>query len=329
MSVSIGLGLAQYPFASTREFWRWIELCEGGAVDSIWQTDRLVSSQPMLEPMSVMAALAGGTERLQFGMNVVVLPVRDPLVLAKQCATIDYLSEGRLLPAFGVGGDAIPEWRTTGRSPATRGARSDEMLEIMSRLWRGDEVTFAGEHFQYSGARISPLPIRQPLPLWIGGSSRAAIRRTATLGTGWLSGVASPERVAPVVAAIKVAATAAGREIDEDHYGAGFPFRFGSWDEPIVERSATAMARLPEVGDARQYLAVGDEHDILARIADYRAAGVSKFVMRPLAVDGADFVEQTRRLIETVIPVVHGERSATLAGQTEDQARGREPVNRG
>lgn len=314
MSVSIGLGLAQYPFASSREFWQWIELCEGGDVDSIWQTDRLVGTQPMLEPMSVMAALAGGTERLQFGMNVVVLPVRDPLVLAKQCATIDHLSNGRLLPAFGVGGDAIPEWRTTGRSPAARGARSDEMLEIMSRLWRGDEVTFAGEHFQYSGARIAPLPVRQPLPLWIGGSSRAAIRRTATLGTGWLSGVASPARVAPVVAAIKVAAAAAGRVIDEDHYGAGFPFRFGTWDEPIVERAAGAMARLPEIGDAREFLAVGDEADILARIDDYRAAGVSKFVMRPLAADSAEFIEQTRRLIETVIPMVHGGQLPAIAG---------------
>ena len=315
MSVSIGLGLAQYPFSSTREFWHWVELCEGGDVDSIWQTDRLVSAQPMLEPMSLMAALAGATKRLQFGMNVVVLPLRDPLVLAKQCATIDYLSDGRLLPAFGVGGDAIPEWRTTGRSPGTRGARSDEMLEVMTRLWRGEEVTFAGRHFQYEGARIAPLPVRQPLPLWIGGSSRAAIRRTATLGTGWLSGVASPERVAPVVVAIKAAAAEASRTIDEDHYGAGFPFRFGSWDEPVVERSASGMARLPEIGDPRSFLAVGDEHDILARIDDYRRAGVSKFVMRPLATDGDDFIEQTRRLIETVIPVVHGERVRTPAAR--------------
>lgn len=313
MSVSIGLGLAQYPFANTAEFWRWIEICEGGDVDSIWQTDRLVSSQPMLEPISLMAALAGGTERLQFGMNVVVLPVRDPLVLAKQCATIDYLSNGRLLPAFGVGSDAIPEWRATGRAPTARGSRSDEMLELMTRLWRGDEVTFIGKHFQYAGARIAPLPVRQPLPMWIGGSSRAAIRRTATLGTGWLSGVASPARVAPVVAAIKVAAAEAGRTIDDDHYGAGFPFRFGSWDEPIVERSATAMARLPEVGDARQLLAVGDEHDILARIDEFRRAGVSKFVMRPLATDGADMIAQTRRLIETVIPAVHSQREAPIA----------------
>jgi probable F420-dependent oxidoreductase len=305
VSESIGLGIAQFPFGSTRSFWRWIELCESGDVDSIWQSDRLVSAQPMLEPMSLMAALAGGTQRLQFGMNVVVLPLRDPLLLAKQCATIDFLSNGRLLPAFGVGGDEIPEWAASGRPAAHRGAISDEMIEIMTRLWAGEEVTYAGRHFQYQSARISPLPVRRPLPCWIGGSSPAAQRRTARLGTGWLSGIAAPARVAPVVAGIQAECAKAGRSIDPDHYGAGFPFRFGSWDEPIVERTAQTFGRFPDVGDARAYLAVGDERDILARIDDYRRAGISKFVLRPLATDEDDVMEQTRRLIETVIPVVH------------------------
>jgi len=77
--------------------------CSGG-IDSLWQTDRLVSRQPILECMAAMAALAGRTRRLRFGMNVVSLALRDPILLAKQCATIDVLSEGRLLPAFGVVG---------------------------------------------------------------------------------------------------------------------------------------------------------------------------------------------------------------------------------
>ena len=94
MSVSIGLGMAAFPFSSARAFWRWVQLCEDGGVDSLWQSDRLVSPEPFLEPMSVMAALAGATERLKFGMNVLVVPFRDPLVLAKQCATIDVLSDG-------------------------------------------------------------------------------------------------------------------------------------------------------------------------------------------------------------------------------------------
>ena len=111
MKVRIGLGTATHPFSDARAFWRWVDLCEGSEIDSLWQTDRLSSSQPFLEAMSTMAALAGATSRLKFGMNAVVVSQRDPLVLAKQCATIDYLSGGRLLPVFGVGGGEAPEWQ--------------------------------------------------------------------------------------------------------------------------------------------------------------------------------------------------------------------------
>jgi probable F420-dependent oxidoreductase len=306
MSEKVGIGIAGFPFETMAQFWQWVDICEAGDVDSIWVTDRLVSAQPMLEPMSVMAALAGRTERIQFGMNVVVLPARDPLVLAKECATIDFMSDGRLLPAFGVGGNRAPEWAATGRTSAGRGRLSDEMLEIMTRLWAGEVVTFDGEFFRYEDAQIAPLPARQPLPLWIGGSSKAAIRRTAELGSGWLSGIATPNRVAPVVAAIRQAVAEAGRTIDDDHYGAGFTFRFGSWDDPIVQRTATSMARFPEIDAPEDYLAVGDASDVIARIGDYRAAGVSKFVARPIASSGAEVIAQTERLIAEVIPAIHG-----------------------
>ena len=102
-TVAVGFGLMEFPFDDIGGFWRWVDLCEAGGADSIWQTDRIVSSQPILECMSVMAALAGRTRRLKFGMNVVSLALRDPVLVAKQCATIDVLSEGRLLPAFGIG----------------------------------------------------------------------------------------------------------------------------------------------------------------------------------------------------------------------------------
>ena len=97
-NVAIGLGLMEFPFAGVGGFWRWVDLCEAGGIDSIWQTDRMVSREPILECMSVMAALAGRTHRLKFGVNVLSLAFRDPVLVAKQCATIDFLSKGRLLP---------------------------------------------------------------------------------------------------------------------------------------------------------------------------------------------------------------------------------------
>ena len=107
MGVAVGIGLMDCPFHEPGEFWDWVDVCEESALDSIWQTDRLISPFPMLECMSLMAALAGRTKRIKFGFNVVSLAFRDPLLVAKQCATIDFLSNGRLLPAFGIGNPRI------------------------------------------------------------------------------------------------------------------------------------------------------------------------------------------------------------------------------
>ena len=306
MSVRIGLGIANLPFPDHRGFWRWIERCEEGDVDSIWQTDRLIGPQPFLESMSTMAALAGGTERLKFGMNVVVVPFRDPLVLAKECATIDFLSGGRMLPAFGVGGAVAPEFSATARPMKGRGALADEALRLMVRLWAGETVTYEGEHYQYHEAVIAPLPVQDPLPLWIGGDSKAAVRRTATIGSGWLGGLHNPSQVRRMISAIKQAAAAAGRSIDEDHYGAAFAYRFGSPDDASVQRLAAGLRRRrPEV-DQDGYLAVGDADTIRARIDEFVAAGAAKFVLRPIAEGEDEMHVQTQRLIEEVLPVVHG-----------------------
>ena len=110
MGVGVGLGIAEFPFAAAKGFWDWVELCEEGGVDSIWQIDRMVSREPFLECMSAMAAIAGRTRKIKFGMNVASVGLRDPLLLAKECATIDFLSDGRLLPAFGIGNNAAPVW---------------------------------------------------------------------------------------------------------------------------------------------------------------------------------------------------------------------------
>ncbi len=305
MSVRIGLGLSQFPFSGAKAFWRWIERLEASPVDSFWQTERLVGSAPYLEPMATLAALAGATRRLKFGMSVVVVTHRDPLLLAKECATIDFLAQGRLLPAFGVGNDGAPEWAALGQNPAERGARADEILELLTRLWSEPAVTHAGKFFRYTGACIEPKPVQKPLPLWIGGSSAAAIRRTARLGTGWLAGIQTPEQVGPVVAAIRDESARAGRPIDPDHYGAGFSFRFGSFDEPIVEQSARLFARFARGVDPRRLVAVGDADAIVRRVEEYRAAGISKFVLRPIAAGDDDLMLQTTRLIEEVVPRVH------------------------
>jgi probable F420-dependent oxidoreductase len=300
MTVAIGLGLMDFPFAGAGDYWRWVDMCEQGGVDSLWQTDRLVSKQPILECMSVMAALAGRTRRLRFGMNVVSLALRDPVLLAKQCATVDVLSEGRLLPAFGIGSPLGPEWEALDIDTKTRGRRTDESLEIIARLWREDSVDFAGKHYRLKGASISPKPVQPDLPMWIGGSSDAAIRRTAKYGTGWQGGGETMEDAIRVVAAIKQALPAAGRSIDHDHYGASFPYYFGSPQDALVKRAMDAYAKRTGRDPARQF-AVGDAEAILERVGQYVAGGVQKFILRPVG-PGESVIAQTKQLIEQVLP---------------------------
>jgi probable F420-dependent oxidoreductase len=305
MSIRVGIGLAAYPFEDGRALVRFAAMLERHRVDSLWQTDRLVSREPFMESMSVMAALAGATERLRFGMNAVVASFRDPLLLAKQCATIDYLSGGRLLPVFGIGAADAPELRATSQSAERRGARVDEMLVLMQRLWTEERVSFDGEFFRYVECTIAPRPLQQPLPCWIGGHSPSAIRRTARHATGWLAGLRTPAQVAPIIAAIKHELAVAGRSIDDDHYGAGFAFRFGSWDEPDAQRVAARVPSSAGAGfDPRAYYAIGDADAIVERCKQYVAAGVSKFVLIPIARGEREVVAQCERLIAEVIPRV-------------------------
>jgi probable F420-dependent oxidoreductase len=302
VGIGIGFGVAGFPFSSAGAFLRWIDLLEERGADSVWFSERLVSMVPTLEPMAAIGVALGRTQRLKAGMNAVVVPFRDPLVLAKECATLDFLSNGRLLPVFGVGDERAPEWRATGRDPRGRGGRADEALELMARLWAEERVTFAGQHYEYTDVTISPRPVQQPLPLWIGGSSEAAIRRTARLGTGWLAGLQRPAQVAPVVRAIRATTAEFGRAIDDDHYGAGFPYRFGKADDAPVQRQLAALARLPGVADPAGLVAVGTAADIARRIREFIEAGISKFVVRPIAADDADLMAQTARLLDEVVP---------------------------
>ncbi|MDF1733593.1 MAG: LLM class flavin-dependent oxidoreductase, partial [Minwuia sp.] len=301
MPVRVGMGFGELPFSGAAPFWDWIDMLEDGGVNSYWQSDRIASARPHLEPMAALGAVAGRTRRLKFGMNVASLALREPVLLAKQCATIDYLSAGRLLPAFGIGAKLAPDWAATGTPTAGRGARADEALEIIIRLWKGETLDYDGKYFQLKGARISPTPVNPNIPMWIGGSTKAAVERTAKYGTGWQAAFESPAQLAPVVRAIRETAVAQGRPVADDHFGAAFPFRFGSMDEEVVATEAGRFEKRLRK-DPTGYFVVGDEATILDRIRAYVDAGASKFILRPIAGSDADLMDQTRKFIDLVQP---------------------------
>jgi alkanesulfonate monooxygenase SsuD/methylene tetrahydromethanopterin reductase-like flavin-dependent oxidoreductase (luciferase family) len=139
--------------------------------------------------------------------------------------------------------------------------------------------------------------------MWIGGSSDAAIKRTARLGTGWQAGAETPQFVGEVIAGIKKALLETGRTIDEDHYGAAFAFRFGGPDDPgvakVMEQYKARTGR-----DPSDLFAMGNAEVILQRLNDYVEAGASKFILRPIADGDTDMFAQTKRLVEEVLPQV-------------------------
>ena len=192
MKIRIGVGFSGWPFERVDDFWDMVDLVEDSGLDSIWLNDRIRNPAPALEPVTALAMIAGRTRRIKFGMSVAVLPVRDPIIVAKEMATIDFLSGGRMLPAFGLGLAQEAEWLAVGRSPRGRGAMTDEAVPLMRRLWSEDAVSHAGEYYSTHELTIQPKPCQQPLPVWFGGRSPAAYKRVARLGDGFLGSFQPP-----------------------------------------------------------------------------------------------------------------------------------------
>jgi probable F420-dependent oxidoreductase len=262
----------------------------------------VISNEPFHEPLALLAVVAGATRRLKIGTNAVVLGFRDPVTFARQCAAIDHLSEGRLLPVIGVGHESSDAWRATGRSPAGRGRMANEALEVITRLWSGEKVSFEGESIRVEDATLSPRPVQQPLPLWIGGSSPAAIRRTVRYGTGWLAGLQDVASAAATVAAIRAEAARQGRAIPDDHYGATLLYRIET--RARAGRGGDDVDRL--AAGASKLVVSGEPEVILERVRAYVACGITKFVAIPTAREEREVREQTRLLDELVIPEASG-----------------------
>jgi probable F420-dependent oxidoreductase len=305
MSIRIGIGTALSTGSlSPRDYWRWVDYCEESGVDSIWHSDQLLGAT--LEPMTMLAALAARTRRMRFGTNALVVPFRDPVVVAKEFATIDYLSEGRLFPVLGVGHEIDPYWKATGANLKERGKRANEAIELIRALLGRDEVHFAGAFYRYDGPGVEPRPAR-PLPLWIGGQSKAAVQRTAAIGDGWLGSFTGPARAGEARRQIEAALAENGRSIDPDHYGLSLPMLIGDPDDPAVAAARERIAaRMPEnERDAlAEAFAVGTVPAVIDLLRRFVAAGMSKFVMIPLIADAEGLMAQTRLLVEEVAPAI-------------------------
>ncbi len=309
MRIKYRIGVMPGPWPAGPEgrelFWRFVDLCETTDIDSVWFSERLSSPVPVLEPVTAMAALAARTRKLKFGPSVLVAPFRSPVLAARELAMLDYLSDGRALPAFGIGVELEREFRAAGVPFKERGRRTDEAIAIMRRVWAEDKVTFYGEFWQLEDVTVLPKPVQQPFPLWIGGSSDAALRRTARLGDGWIPSFITPERFRAGVERIQTEAAAAGREVPVDHFGTLVYYCLAP---DAAAARATAMPFVPRgrVDDATltACAAFGPPALVSERLEQYVAGGASKFILRPMCPP-EQLLDQLGRLADAVIPAFH------------------------
>lgn len=195
---------------------------------------------PIPDPLIWLTWVAAATTTLRLGTGVIILPQRNPVVLAKELATLDSLSGGRV--EFGVGvGWLREEFDALGVEFAGRGRRADEMIEAMRVLWRDDAASYQGEHVSFADVALNPKPVARSMPVVVGGHSRAAARRAARLGDGFYPGPGSLAGLEQAMADLRDECAAAGRDVDEVEVSATFPGR-------LMEAPHDAIATLAALG---------------------------------------------------------------------------------
>ncbi len=281
--IPVRVGVGWSPFrpedANVERLWGLVEALEEIGYDSIWLSD--TASLGGVAPLPALAAIGARTDRLKLGTGVLVLPPRNPVLLARELATVDRLSGGRLLPAGGLGIDVPAELEAMGVDRGERAARLEESVEIVRRLWTGDPVSHRGDFWSLTDVRLTPRPAKARLELWLGGLAPPALRRVGRIADGWLASFVGPDEFEGMVRVIRAAAAEAGRSIDEDHYGATI---FAVPSEAEIPPSAMELlSRRPGLASA-DHVAVGAPA-LGELIERFRAAGASKFVMIPMAED--------------------------------------------
>lgn len=276
MKVRVGFGFGTRTTLNDEGFGTVVDALERLRFDSLWLSERIGAEAP--DPLVAMSFAAGRTRSLKFGMSVMVLPGRNPIVLAKELATLDRLSGGRLLPAFGLGVADPQEQQAFGVQRAERGKRFDEALAVLRGAWGPGLLTHHGEHFHYDDLVVLPKPRQQHLDVWLGGIAPSELRRVGRLADGWLPSFVTPDDVARGRGIIESVCAEHGRTIDEDHYGVLIPYSIGPAPAAVL---AGLAKRRPDLADPAALVPDGWDA-LVTRIDEFVAVGTSKFVVLPL-----------------------------------------------
>ncbi|QXC61160.1 TIGR03619 family F420-dependent LLM class oxidoreductase [Aquihabitans sp. G128] len=293
MKVRIGFGLGTQTLANDGgSFGALVDALEDLRFDSLWLSERLTGDAP--DPLTALAFAAGRTRKLKLGTSVLVLPGRNPVVLAKEMASLDRLSGGRFLPAVGLGAPVPAEHRAFGVGRKERAPWFDEALALMRRLWTEDDVTHHGERFQVEGITLRPKPVQEPLEVWLGGQAPSELRRVGRVGDGWLPSFCTVADVAQGWELVTATAAEHQRTIDPEHLGALVAYsRHGV---PDALRAFLAQRR-PDL-DPADVVPVGLD-GLRGRLEAFTTVGASKFVVLPLD-EPADWAQELAAVHDAV-----------------------------
>ena len=271
MKIRIGVGAAG-AVSTPEQLGELMTALDERGFDSIWLSEVLTG--PVPDPAVGLAWAAAFNAKVKLGTTM-LLPGRNVLRLAKQLATLDVLSRGRLLVTLVPGLTYPPEREAIGVEPKQRGAVIDEALPLLRRLWAGETVSHEGLCGSFKDVKVTPRPVQQPLEVWLGGNIPSALERCGRLSDGWLPSLITPEEAAAGRAVIEEAAAKAGRAISGEHFG----MSIGYASQPIDPATAKVMAaRRPR---SLELTPVGYPA-LREKIESFLKVGFSKFVARPV-----------------------------------------------
>jgi probable F420-dependent oxidoreductase len=258
---------------------------EAAGFDSIWVPDHLAFfGSPVVDPFQALAAFAAGSSKLALGTSVFVLPLRPPAQVAKATASLDVLSEGRLVLGVGVGGEFAGEFHASGVPVGERGRRMDEALSVLRHLWSGSGEPFSGRFTTIpAGMRLNPLPHRPGgPPVWVGGRADAAVRRAAAAGDGYLGFLFDAPGFAKRMGQVRESARERGR--DPDSIVAGLvTFAHVGRDSPSAIDAVTQRLEMnygvPMRAAVERYGVVGELEACVDRARSLAEAGVEHLVL--------------------------------------------------
>ena len=267
--------------------------------------------RPTVLGIPAMAAAAGATRSLRIMTGIVIVPLYHPVMLAKLAASVDVVSGGRLDFGIGISGQrgTKVEFDAVGISVRTRGRRTDEMLEVMKRLWTEEHVSHDGDFFKFEDVTLLPQPVQKPYPpIWVSGRSDAAMRRAALQGDGWYPYLFTVRRLRRSNEAIREIAAEAGRDLTGFHWGLNQPTSIMEDPEQALAQAAENVGQryvTPERSAediARALCIAGTPEDCVQAIQERIDAGVREINFSFLAPEAEQFYQQMELFSNRVMP---------------------------